>query len=359
MPTLSCGGAERVGAAMANYWAEQGNEVTLVTFDTPDSDSFYELSPRLRHVKLGLFARSDNLLAGLRNNLKRWSTLRSFFQTPKADVIISIIGRSNVRVLLATIGLNIPVIVYEQTDPARDSLSPLWRALRWITYWRAQSIVVLTRQFAQGFSPYLQKRLAVIPNPIVLADTLRKTYRPASEVFRLIAVGRLELEKGFDTLLRALAKLKEPTPKWTLTILGEGSQRQSLESLCRQLNLESRVCFPGAVKDVAGFLQQSDLFILSSRVEGFPLALCEALACGLPVVATDCAASIREIVRDGVDGTIVPPEADEALGNAISDLLNKPEKCAQMSQASSTIVEQLSLPTIMTKWDELLRLAIS
>ncbi|MBL8205224.1 MAG: glycosyltransferase family 4 protein [Blastocatellia bacterium] len=358
MPTLACGGAERVGAAMANYWAERGDEVTFVTFDPPQASPFYELSPRLRHVKLGLFSVSNNIAAGFKNNLRRWSALRSFFRTTKSDVIISIIGRSNVRVLLATIGFPIPVIVYEQTDPSRDSLSPFWRTLRWIMYRRAQSIVVLTQQFAQSFSPSLQKRLSVIPNPVVMVDTVENKHRPATEAFRLIAVGRLEQEKGFDILLRALAKLSEPLPKWTLTILGEGSQRQYLESLCRQLHLENRISFPGAVKNVAEFLKQSDLFILSSKVEGFPLALCEAMTFGVPVVATDCAASIREIVRDEIDGVIVPPESEEALGKAIAELISKPEKCTKMALSASTIIHKLSLPTIMSKWDKLLQLAL-
>lgn len=359
MPTLSCGGAERVGAAMANYWAEQGNEVTFITFDAPQTTPFYELSPRLRHIKLGLFAASGNFLTGVKNNLRRWSALRSFFRSTRADVIVSIIGRSNVRVLLATIGLRIPVIVYEQTDPSRDSLSPLWRALRWAAYWRAQRIVVLTEQFAQSFSPYLQKRLSVIPNPIVMPRPKELDVRSVSEIFRMIAVGRLEQEKGFDTLLQALAGLSDSLPSWTLTILGEGSQRPSLESLCRELHLEDRVSFRGTVKNVAGFLQQSDLFILSSQVEGFPLALCEAMTYGLPVVATDCATSIREIVRDGVDGIIVPPGSAKAMGQAITALLCRPEQRVAMARSAPGIVEKLSFPTIMEKWDHLLRLAVS
>ncbi len=354
MPTLSCGGAERVGAAMANYWVEQGNEVSLITFDDPQSSPFYELSAKLYYIKLGLFNQSGNLLEGLRNNFTRLRSLRSIFRARKADVIVSIIGRSNIRVLFAAFCLNTPIIIFEQIDPARDSLSRLWRILRLLIYWRAKRIVVLTQSFAEYFPRYLQKRIQVIPNPVVLAGVSTQRYLSEPDTFKLIAVGRLELQKGFDYLLRALSALKNTSKNWGLTILGEGSQRENLELLCAQLKLVDRVFFAGTVKDVTAFLKQSDLFILSSRVEGFPLALCEAMACGVPVISTNCAASIQEIVRDGVDGIVIPNEDTKALTKAVSELMDSPERCQQMSYRASEIIRRLDLPIIMKKWDKLL-----
>jgi GalNAc-alpha-(1->4)-GalNAc-alpha-(1->3)-diNAcBac-PP-undecaprenol alpha-1,4-N-acetyl-D-galactosaminyltransferase len=355
MPTLSCGGAERVGAAMANYWIEKGNEVSLITFDDPQSNPFYELSAKLCHIKLGLLNESGNLLEGARNNFIRIQSLRSLFKTRKADVIISLIGRSNIRVLFAALGLNIPIIVFEQIDPARDSLNRLWRILRLLAYQRAQQIVVLTQSFAEYFPSYLQERIQVIPNPIALTNVSAPKHLSKLDTFEIIAVGRLELQKGFDHLLQALVELRSSSKNWTLTILGEGSQRQNLELLCARLNLADRVIFTGTVKDVTTFLKQSDLFVLSSRVEGFPLALCEAMACGVPVVATDCAASIREIVRDGVDGIVTPNEDVAELTKAILTLMNNPQRRVQMSHQAPEIVNRLSLPVIMKKWDQLLR----
>jgi GalNAc-alpha-(1->4)-GalNAc-alpha-(1->3)-diNAcBac-PP-undecaprenol alpha-1,4-N-acetyl-D-galactosaminyltransferase len=355
MPTLSCGGAERVGAAMANYWAEQGNEVSLITFDDAQSNPFYDLSAKLCHIKLGLFNESGNLLEGARNNFIRIQSLRSVFKTRKADVIISIIGRSNIRVLFAALGLNIPIIVFEQIDPARDSLNRLWRILRLLAYQRAQQIVVLTQSFVTYFPTYLRKRIQVIPNPIALTSVSSPKHISKPDEFKIIAVGRLELQKGFDYLLHALAELRRSSPNWTLTILGEGSQRQNLELLCAHLNLADHVIFAGTVKDVTVFLKQSDLFVMPSRVEGFPLALCEAMACGVPVVVTDCAPSIREIVRHGIDGIVTPNEDVVELTKAILMLMNNPKHRKQMSDQAPQIITRLSLPIVMKKWDQLLR----
>lgn len=354
MPTLSCGGAERVGAAMANYWIEQGNEVTLITLDDPQSKPFYELSTKVHYIQLGLFNESKNIAEGLKNNFSRVKSLHTLFKKQEADVIISIIGRSNIRVLFAAVILKTPIIVFEQIDPARDSLSCLWRVLRLLAYARANRIIVLTQEFAKYFPSFLRGRIRVIPNPVVLTDLSAEKSLSGRDMLKIIAVGRLELQKGFDYLLQALTGLKDASQKWDLTILGEGSQRQSLELLCTQLGLVDQVYFAGKVKDVAAFLQQSDLFILSSRVEGFPLALCEALACGVPVIATDCAASIREIVRDRIDGVIVPNEDVPALTKAISDLMSDPERRERMAYQASSIVGKLNLPLIMAKWDELL-----
>jgi glycosyltransferase involved in cell wall biosynthesis len=354
MPSLSCGGAERVGAAMANYWVEQGKEVTLITFDAPQSTPFYELSPKLHYLKLGLLDRSGNLVAGVRNNFKRIFALRTSLKASQADVVVSILGRSNIRVLFATMGLKMPIIVCEQIDPARDSLSFFWKALRFLTYLRAKRIVVLTERYAEYFPRHLRKRIRVIPNPIVFVELPDKASVTPKDSLKLIAVGRLELQKGFDTLLQALAELNGTTPNWTLTVLGEGSQRQSLEALREELKLTERVSFVGTVKNVPEFLQHSDLFILSSRVEGFPLALCEAMACGVPVIATDCAASIREIVRDGIDGIIVPSETAKTLALAISDLMNNPERRREMARRGLEITKKLNLSAIMSNWEKLL-----
>ena len=339
---------------MANYWIEQGNEVSLITFDDTQSSPFYPLHAKVSHLKLGLFKQSKNIFAGLRNNLVRLKALRANFRAGRADVIISIIGRSNIRVLFAAFGLKTPIIVFEQIDPARDSLNQLWRLLRLLAYRRARRIVVLTQSFAEYFPLYLHKRIQVISNPVVLTGTSLPKRLSSPDHFKIIAVGRLELQKGFDYLLKALATLKSDSKIWSLTILGDGSQRQNLESLCAQLNLADRVFFAGTVTDITTFLKQSDLFILSSRVEGFPLALCEAMACGLPVIATNCAASIQEIVREGVDGIVIPNEDIPALTKAVSELMNDPERCQQMSDQATRIIGKLDLPIIMRKWDKLL-----
>jgi glycosyltransferase involved in cell wall biosynthesis len=136
-------------------------------------------------------------------------------------------------------------------------------------------------------------------------------------------MGRLHPQKGFDLLLEAFSRIKDQYPDWSLTILGDGPLREQIESLRDELGLKGRVHLPGAVKNPHQVLKQAELFVLSSRREGFSLALLDAMSYGLPVVAFDCRSGPREIIRDGVDGVLVPPEdvgaMAEALGRLMSD----------------------------------------
>ena len=123
----------------------------------------------------------------------------------------------------------------------------------------------------------------------------------------LVGAGRLVKQKGFDLLLPSFASLAERFPAWGLLILGEGPDRPSLERQAAALRIADRVLMPGVVKKLHAILQHCDIFVLSSRFEGQPLALMEAMLCGLPVVSYDCPSGPAAIVRPGVDGLLVRP----------------------------------------------------
>lgn len=352
--SLSCGGAERVMSIMANYWADKGWKIDLLTLDDGTEPPFYKLDCRVRYVPLGLTQDSSNALIAIRNNLKRIQILRAAISESKPNAAIAFVEKTNVITLLATRGLNVPVVVSERTDPAMFSIGKIWGQLRQRTYPLAHRLVVQSKGALSYFSPQIQVRTIIIPNPVLPPpERKHRTNKPLVER-AIIAVGRLGEEKGFDLLIRAFACLKDVHPDWRLTILGEGSLRRELEALREQLGLSHRIHLPGRVKNPYEYLNQADIFVLSSRFEGFPNALCEAMACALPVIATDCPSGPREIVRDGVDGILVPNKDVKALTVAMDRLMSDAGERKRLSERALEVTERFSLDKVMGMWEELL-----
>ncbi len=357
--SLTSGGAERVMSIIANYWAAKEWAITLLTMDDGSVPPFYNLDSRIKHIPLGIARSSPNLLVALWNNLKRIWTLRSVIIKSKPDAVISFLDTTNVLTILATQGLKIPVIVDEQIHPAMLPCGRTWEILRQWTYTRADRVVAITTRALNYFSPQIQSRGCVIPNPALSVDlgensSHKLLYKPC-----IIAMGRLEEQKGFDLLLQAFAQLKDRYPDWKLLVLGEGSLRSHLESLRDRLGLADRVDLRGVVKNPHEFLKQADIFVMSSRFEGFPNALCEAMACGLPVISTDCPSGPQEIIRDGVDGILVPNEDVSALVAAMERLISDEGERKRLAVRASEVTERFGIEKIMGMWEALLREVIT
>jgi len=260
----------------------------------------------------------------------------------------------NVTTLLATRGLNLRVVVSERTDPKMHRIGWIWEQLRWWAYSKADRIVVQTQGALRYFLPKFQGKLTVIPNPVVLSppDVVSSKRQPINPL--MVAMGRLSEEKGFDFLLRAFARLKDQYPNWALMIIGEGPLRATLESLRDELRLSDRVLLPGQVKNPFQVLKEADLFVVSSHYEGFPNALLEAMACGLPAISFDCPSGPREIIRDGIDGILVQPGDVSALAAAMKDLMSDETKRKRLGLRALETTGRFSLAKVMALWDKLL-----
>ncbi|MFN7930692.1 MAG: glycosyltransferase family 4 protein [Blastocatellia bacterium] len=349
VPSMRCGGAERILTVMANYWAEQGCKVMILTLDSEKVTPFYSLSSKVLLRSLDVLGESKCIFAGVTNNFRRIFILRKLIRANRPAVVISFLLRTNVRVLLATAGLGVPVIVSERSDPFLSQPGNVWHLLARLTYPLAQRITVFTKHAARYFPAPLKTKVRVIPNPVT-PPAYQAVLQEKS--YRIVAVGRLEYVKGFDLLLKAFAVVRQAYPTATLTIWGEGSNRQELELLRDTLGIAAAVFLPGITADVASALRNADLFVQTSRWEGFGNALCEAMAVGLPVISTACSGP-QEIIHDGLDGRLVPVENVAALVNAILALFQDFSARQTLAHNASAITERFALSDIMKQWEML------
>lgn len=261
----------------------------------------------------------------------------------------------NITTILATLGLKIPVIVSERVDPSQHPIGLLQNFLRKVTYPLADHIVVQTTQIQNYFPKKLHPRISIIPNPVSLPSNGSHLPNIDYERKKIIATGRLEAQKGFDLLLQAFSVVHDKHPEWELVIWGEGSKRPALEALRAYLKLEAHVHLPGLTNNIIQILSEGSLFVLSSRYEGFPNSLCEAMAVGLPVIAFDCGSGAADIIRHNIDGLLVPAQNVDALSNAMLRLIQDFELRKQYGNCAKEIVDRFSLEKILDKWNAIKR----
>lgn len=374
---LWCGGAERAMSNMANYWAKKGWEITILTLIQNRQPLCYDLHPDIEYHDLGYFEYSgepdaeislslaketalaepsDAERAVLEEELGRLAMLRRAIIKSRPQAVIAFQHSLNVRVLLATRGLNIPVIVSERSTPPHEIIKQTgWALLRLRLYPTATCLVTLTEEALSYFPEAVRGRGRVIPNLVLspaAAGNGNEKRNGNGKV--LMAMGRLAPVKGFDLLLRAFALVAREHPSWSLEIWGEGLMRTELGSLAAELGITERVRLPGFTKHPHATLRRADLFAMSSRYEGFPNALCEAMACGLAAVSFDCPGGPRNIIRDGVDGVLVEAGSVTAMAASLNRLMGDEAERNRLGVRAREVVKRFDAEKIMAMWERLI-----
>ena len=329
VPSLGGGGAERMMVTLANAFADRGLSVDLVLANT-QGPYLQNVSPAVRIVDLRS-TRVMTSLPGLVHYLRR-ERLQAMLSALNHANVIAIIARSLSRVRLRLVVSERSTLSPSRPLLFRELLIP-WM-IRWF-YPRADKVVCVSQGVADdlietiGLPP---EKLSVVYNPVV-SDVLIEKSRAAldhawfepSEPPVILGVGRLTVQKDFAVLLRAVAQVRAVRPV-RLVILGEGELRSTLERLAQELGIAADVLMPGFVANPFPWMRRAALFVLSSLWEGLPGVLIEAMACGTPVVSTNCQSGPEEILENGRWGRLVPVGDANALAQAIDATLGDSHK---------------------------------
>jgi glycosyltransferase involved in cell wall biosynthesis len=340
--SLDGGGAERVMIALANGLAAEGHDVDLVLL-CGSGEYAREVSDAVRVIDLGAPHPALGAVAFARY-LRR--------EQPRA-VLSTLIGPNAIAVAAARLlpASRRPRVVVREANTLSVALgfrSPADRlvagTLARATYPRADRIVAVSEGARQDLIRFLRidpRRVIAISNPSPSAAMIARSKEPLEHTWFAtprsvpiaVAAGRLVPKKGFDVLLDAIARVRRQR-EIRLSIMGEGPERAVLEKDIERRGLGDAVELAGFVDNPFARLARADVFVLSSIAEGMPNALIEAMACGCPVVATDCPSGPREILRDGRDGALVAPRDPAALAAAIlRTLADPPDRAALRARA--------------------------
>lgn len=343
------GGAQKTIVNLAKGFVEQGLNVDLLLAKVE--------GPYLTEVPLSV--QIINLNA--RRVLHALPVLIRYLCQAKPYAMLSALNYVNIIAIWAKLlsRVKIRLIVSEHNTLSQSTKSATSLKIKLMPllikcfYPRADAVVAVSRGVAEdlvAMTGISADKVKVIYNPVITPDLFAKAKEPLDHPWFqpgeppvILSVGRLTKQKDFPTLIRAFAIVRKELPV-RLMILGEGEDRQELELLVRELKLERDVALPGFDPNPYKYMKRSAVFVLSSRWEGLPTALIEAMACGCPIVATDCPSGPAEILEEGKWGRLVPVGKPEILAQAILDVLyNPPEPPPEMTLKRFSLEEVVTL----------------
>lgn len=398
---LGDGGAQRVAVNAANALVERGLEVCIITLD--QRKHAYDLDPRvivdrssppyveslaarpagstpkistdLIPARQSLYRRCASagpivsyvkpifvplVVAGARWTRlvfrlgKRVLWLRGRIKAAKPDAVLSFLTQTNILTVIATRGLRTHTVLSERNDPQLQQHKPHIEIMRRRVYRMANLITANSRGALVSLEAFVPKhKLAYLPNPLCKSSDDVAAFKAPT----VITVGRLVEQKGLDVLLAAWARVIEFLPMWKLVIVGDGPLASELRELARDLNISSNVDWCGYVSDPFPLLRASKFFVLTSRFEGTPNALLEAMACGLPGIVSDASPGPIELIgQDERAGLIVPVDDVDATSHAILKLASNEALRQRLGAAARERARPHDAQQVMQTWLQLLQI---
>ncbi len=361
IPSLVGGGAERVLIHLINHLDKEKYSICLVLFeDILDYKDDLNFSGEI--LCLDKKSRWDFFKLILK--------VRKIIKTYQPDTVLCFLHYTNIVTVMASLFLKrkFKLILCERDYPPKYLPKTRFKYLRrWLikfTYRKADTILAVSKSIARVLEEDFNIKSEIIKtiyNPVILdkiKDLCQKEIEHPFFVDEraqiILGVGRLVGQKRFDRLLRTFSLVRKKQDRVYLIILGEGELRKELENLSLELGVDKWTDFVGFQLNPYAWLHKADIFVLSSDYEGFPNVILEAMACGIPVISTDCPSGPNEIIINGQNGILVPIEDEKALAEATLKLLTNDNLRTKFSEEGKKKAQTLSIDKILPQYEEVI-----
>ena len=350
---LEQGGAERVVSNLANRFVQEGIEVYIAT-EWEGEDEF-QIDERIHRVHVGLRPEDEN-----RNHfskiLRRTRYLKEFLLETKPDVLVAFAQKALYRALMAEKGTNVPVVISIRTDPVGHYESIVDRFIIAHYFDRAAGCVYQTIGQKEFFKPHLQEKSRIILNPV--NEKYFDVTHPAQKEKSVVQHARLVDFKNQPMLVEAFLKVHEKHPDYVLRIYGPDSfdgTKEILEDLIQKNNAQDFVFLMGGSDALEQEIPKGEIYAFSSDWEGMPNSLLEAMAMGMPVVATDCpCGGPATVITNEENALLVPVKDASAMEGAINRLIEDKALAAKLAANAAKLKDIANADVIFTQWKEYL-----
>lgn len=346
---LEQGGAERVVTNLAHQFHAEGYEVLIATEWFGENE--FHIDQGIRRVHVGL-TEEDMRCSRPVQILRRITHLRDFVKREKPDILIAFAQKANYRALMATVGIRMPVMISIRTDPVGHYDSIADKIQIPLLFPRAAGCVFQTEGQREFFPKGTQRKSRIILNPI--HPKYIGVHAPAVRRKSVVQSGRLVDFKNQLMLIRAFVKVHEKHPDYDLKIYGGDSfdgTKEQLEELIAQKQAGDYVTLMGASNELERVLNDAAVYAFSSDWEGLPNALLEAMALGLPIVATDCpCGGPRTVMQNGYNGLLVPIMDEDRMAEGICYLIEHPDEAERMGRNARKVADIANGQAIYGQW---------
>lgn len=348
------GGVENMMANIMNDMTIRGHNISLLTYDPLNAESFYKLNEQINWYKIDIG--KSNQKADFLTKLERALCIRKRIKFINPDVIIAFQDGPFRAIRIYSLLQGIPVIAAERNSPSRFNFIKAGKKQNLIyQFFRlAAAITVQFESYRVKYPRYLRHKIVSISNPVKKFNNISRPAKQLQNRFTLLSVGRLEYQKNYMTLLNSFHSLARDFPQWDLKIIGDGQDKQKLQDKIVEYHLEDRVELIGEIKNVCSYYTDSHLFCLPSLWEGFPNALAEAMAHGLPCVGFAKCDGVSDLISNGKTGLLADGHNNEhSLANSLKHLMLNPSLRIKMGKCGISSIAEYDEKAIFDQWEAL------
>jgi glycosyltransferase involved in cell wall biosynthesis len=350
LPSLKAGGAERVVSTIANHLIAHF-EITIIVFYK--CKPFYLLD---EHINIEFckkeYHKESSSLQSISTHIQLLTKTIKILKRNKIKVAIGFMTTANVYAVVASKRLGIKSVISERIHPEYETISKIWLILKKFFYPKSNQLIVQTTAIKSYFEDFISNdRLEIIKNPLA-PELIQKRDLFKTKERLILNVGRLDNQKNQDLLIKAFANV--PNENWKLILIGEGSNRTEYTNLINKLNLQEQVLLKGNINYVEDYYNTASLFVFTSKYEGYPNALTEAMYFGIPCISTDCPSGPAELISNAENGFLIPVGNQGLLEKKMKLLMEDKDLRAQFSTNALKSTVGFEVDQIAQQWESVI-----